>query len=86
MWWDSSSNNFIFRGTTNKWRVASADRFYADSTYAYAYSRNLNARCPQDIEYRVQLSGKFTYENDLSVTKSKHDIKWATIQYFQSKF
>ena len=86
MWWDSSSNNFIFRSTINKWYVTSAKNFYADNIYCYAYSEDLNARCPQDLDYQVTLDGKWTYESDLSVTKSKHDIKWATIQYFQSKF
>ena len=86
MWWDSSSNNFIFRGTNNKWRIASDSKFYADKLTSYAYSNDLNARCPQDLDYKVTLDGKWTYESDLSVTKSKHDIKWATIQYFQSKF
>ena len=71
VWYNRLSDTYIFRATSNNWHITSAKRFDAGIKKSYAFAKDQYARCPQDLDYKTYINGKWTHETDLSVAPCK---------------
>ena len=74
MWYNSLNDAYIFTSTQNTWHIAESENYEAVNGYSYAYSDSINAKCPQDLDYKLYLIDKWTDGTDVSVASGKHDF------------
>ena len=90
VWYNKQNNMFLFVSVLKQWHISAAYSYVLDNFYSYAtanlYDNNGNARCPQDLDYKLWVNGNWDYGTDLSVTKSRVFIITLKINYSYFNF
>ena len=75
VWYNKQNDTVLFVSVLKQWHISAAYNYVLDNFYSWAsadlYGKNGNARCPQDLVYKLWLNGNWENGTDLSVTSSR---------------